>query len=95
MNILARARRKDRLFRERRVWRKSSLNGYGKVHAGDRVIGYFFVDHVTGKHLYIDYSVALGADGRVRRVEPVRIWRRRMVTCRVSCSPGFSSTHAF
>jgi hypothetical protein len=40
------------------------------------VIGYFFVDHVIGKHLYIDYSVALGADGRVRRVEPARIWRR-------------------
>ena len=37
--------------------------------AGDRLIGYFFVDHVIGKHLYIDYSVALGADGRVRRVE--------------------------
>jgi hypothetical protein len=23
--------------------------------------GYFFVDHVIGKHLYIDYSVALNA----------------------------------
>lgn len=44
----------------RRVW---------KALAGDRLIGYFFVDHVIGKHLYIDYSVALGADGRVRRVE--------------------------
>jgi Na+-translocating ferredoxin:NAD+ oxidoreductase RnfG subunit len=40
-----------------------------KALAGDRLIGYFFVDHVIGKHLYIDYSVALGADGRVRRVE--------------------------
>ena len=44
----------------RRVW---------KARAGDRLIGYFFVDHVIGKHLYIDYAVALGADGRVRRVE--------------------------
>src|ERR1700730_13475011 len=40
-----------------------------KALAGDRPIGYFFVDHVIGKHLYIDYSVALGADGRVRREE--------------------------
>ena len=40
-----------------------------KALAGERLIGYFFVDHVIGKHLYIDYSVALGADGRVRRVE--------------------------
>lgn len=47
-------------IQSRRVW---------KALAGDRLIGYFFVDHVIGKHLYIDYSVALGADGRVRRVE--------------------------
>lgn len=40
-----------------------------KAVTGDRVAGYFFVDHVIGKHLYIDYSVAVGADGRVRRVE--------------------------
>src|ERR1700730_18850115 len=40
-----------------------------KALAGDRLTGYFFVDHVIGKHLYIDYSVALGADGRVRREE--------------------------
>jgi Na+-translocating ferredoxin:NAD+ oxidoreductase RnfG subunit len=40
-----------------------------KALAGERLIGYFFLDHVIGKHLYIDYSVALGADGRVRRVE--------------------------
>jgi Na+-translocating ferredoxin:NAD+ oxidoreductase RnfG subunit len=47
-------------IQSQRVW---------KALAGDRLIGYFFVDHVIGKHLYIDYSVALGADGRVRRVE--------------------------
>jgi hypothetical protein len=40
-----------------------------KALAGGRVAGYFFVDHVIGKHLYIDYSVALEADGHVRRVE--------------------------
>lgn len=40
-----------------------------KALAGGRVAGYFFVDHVIGKHLYIDYSVALDADGSVRRVE--------------------------
>jgi Na+-translocating ferredoxin:NAD+ oxidoreductase RnfG subunit len=40
-----------------------------KALTGGSLAGYFFVDHVIGKHLYIDYSVALGADGRVRRVE--------------------------
>lgn len=43
-----------------RIWRAVSGGG---------VAGYFFVDHVIGKHLYIDYTVAVGADGRVRRVE--------------------------
>ncbi|QBR70308.1 FMN-binding domain-containing protein [Beijerinckiaceae bacterium] len=47
-------------IQSQRVW---------KARAGDKVVGYFFVDHVIGKHLYIDYSVALDADGRVRRVE--------------------------
>jgi len=47
-------------IQSQRVW---------KALVGDRLIGFFFVDHVIGKHLYIDYSVAIGADGRVRRVE--------------------------
>ena len=40
-----------------------------KAEAGGRVVGYFYYDHVIGKHLLIDYSVALGADGRVRKVD--------------------------
>jgi hypothetical protein len=40
-----------------------------KALAGGGIAGYFFLDHVIGKHLYIDYSVAIGADGRIRRVE--------------------------
>ena len=40
-----------------------------KAQAGERAAGYFIVDHVIGKHLYIDYSVALDAEGRVRHVE--------------------------
>jgi hypothetical protein len=40
-----------------------------KAIAGGGIVGYFFLDHVIGKHLYIDYSVAIGADGRIRRVE--------------------------
>jgi len=39
-----------------RVWKASSG-------------GYFYYDHVVGKHLLIDYTVAVGADGRVRRVD--------------------------
>ncbi len=37
--------------------------------AGDRLIGLVVLDHVIGKHLYIDYMVALDTTGRVTRVE--------------------------
>ena len=37
--------------------------------AGDQLLGFFIVDYVIGKHLVIDYAVALGPDGRVQRVE--------------------------
>ena len=40
-----------------------------KAQAGDRVLGLFVVDHVVGKHLYIDYAVALDPGGRVQRVD--------------------------
>jgi Na+-translocating ferredoxin:NAD+ oxidoreductase RnfG subunit len=40
-----------------------------KAQTGDKTIGFFIVDHVIGKHLMIDYAVALEPDGRVRRVE--------------------------
>jgi Na+-translocating ferredoxin:NAD+ oxidoreductase RnfG subunit len=40
-----------------------------KAQAGDKVIGLFVVDHVIGKHLYIDYAVALDTSGRVMRVD--------------------------
>ncbi len=35
----------------------------------DRFVGFFIIDYVIGKHLVIDYAVALEPDGRVRRVE--------------------------
>jgi Na+-translocating ferredoxin:NAD+ oxidoreductase RnfG subunit len=35
----------------------------------DRFVGFFIIDYVIGKHLIIDYAVALEPDGRVRRVE--------------------------
>jgi len=40
-----------------------------KAQAGDKLLGLFVVDHVIGKHLYIDYAVALDPTGRVMRVE--------------------------
>ncbi len=40
-----------------------------KAQAGDKLLGLFVVDHVIGKHLYIDYTVALDPTGRVMRVE--------------------------
>jgi Na+-translocating ferredoxin:NAD+ oxidoreductase RnfG subunit len=40
-----------------------------KAQSGGRVVGFFFFDHVIGKHLYIDYTVALDPEGKVRRVD--------------------------
>src|SRR5262249_34588672 len=45
-------------------------DGHGfRAEAGGKHLGLFVVDHVIGKHLYIDYAVALDAGGRVQRVE--------------------------
>jgi Na+-translocating ferredoxin:NAD+ oxidoreductase RnfG subunit len=40
-----------------------------KAMAGDRLLGLVVLDHVIGKHLYIDYAVALDTTGRVMRVD--------------------------
>jgi len=40
-----------------------------KAEAGGSTLGLFVLDHVIGKHLYIDYAVALDPGGRVKRVE--------------------------
>ena len=40
-----------------------------RAEAGGRFFGWFIIDYVIGKHLVIDYAVALEPDGRVRRVE--------------------------
>lgn len=43
-----------------RVWRALE---------GGRPAGWFFVDRVIGKHEFITYALALGADGAVRGIE--------------------------
>src|ERR1700682_1467876 len=43
-----------------RIWR---------AEAGGRVLGFFIFDRVIGKHLYIDYAVALDPGGRIRQVD--------------------------
>ena len=43
-----------------RIWR---------AEAGGRVVGFFIFDRVIGKHLYIDYSVALDPSGRIHQVD--------------------------
>jgi len=43
-----------------RIWRAES---------GGRALGFFIFDRVIGKHLYIDYAVALDPGGRIRSVE--------------------------
>jgi Na+-translocating ferredoxin:NAD+ oxidoreductase RnfG subunit len=40
-----------------------------KAQAGGRVVGLFVFDRVIGKHLFIDYAVALDPGGRVQSVE--------------------------
>ena len=40
-----------------------------KAFTGDRLIGFFILDYVIGKHETIDYAVSLEPDGRVRRVD--------------------------
>lgn len=40
-----------------------------RAEANGRLLGFFVVDYVIGKHEVIDYSVAFGPDGRVKRVE--------------------------
>jgi len=40
-----------------------------KAEAGGRLLGYFVFDRVIGKHLYIDYAVAIDPGGRVRNVD--------------------------
>jgi hypothetical protein len=40
-----------------------------KALAGDRLLGLFVLDHVIGKHLYIDYAVSLETSGRIHRVD--------------------------
>jgi len=40
-----------------------------KAESGGHAIGYFVLDHVIGKHLYIDYAVALDSGGRIKRVD--------------------------
>lgn len=37
--------------------------------AAGRILGFFIVDYVIGKHERIDYAVALNPQGKVRRVE--------------------------
>ncbi|MCG2632566.1 FMN-binding protein [Bradyrhizobium sp. WYCCWR 13023] len=45
---------------EGRVW---------KAEAGSKVMGFFVFDRVVGKHLFIDYAVALTPAGAVHKVE--------------------------
>src|SRR5215467_1832434 len=40
-----------------------------KVASDGKTVGRYVVDHVIGKHLYIDYAVTLDAGGRVQRVD--------------------------
>jgi hypothetical protein len=46
------------------------LDGHSyKAGIGDKLVGLFVLDHVIGKHLYIDYAVSLDLNGHVHRVD--------------------------
>ena len=59
----------------RAIARASGAPGYDKVQrvwearSGNRRVGWFMVDRVIGKHEFITYALALGADGAVRGIE--------------------------
>jgi len=40
-----------------------------KVREGGKDTGRYIIDHVIGKHLYIDYAVTLDAAGHIERVD--------------------------
>ena len=40
-----------------------------KAMAGGQLLGLVVLDHVIGKHLYIDYTVALDTSGRVKKID--------------------------
>lgn len=40
-----------------------------KAEAGGKMVGFFVFDRVVGKHLFIDYAVALTPAGAVHKVE--------------------------
>ena len=48
------------LLRGQEIWRATQ---------GGKLEGFFIVDYVIGKHLVIDYAVALSPAGTVRRIE--------------------------
>lgn len=43
-----------------------------QVQAGGKQAGRYIVDHVIGKHLYIDFAVSLSPDGRIQRVDVLK-----------------------
>ena len=57
------------------IARAAGAPGYDKVQrvwearSGDRRIGWIMLDRVIGKHEFITYALALGADGAVRGIE--------------------------
>ena len=56
---------------ERRSGQKVRARGQQVWRAlvDDRIVGFFVVDYVIGKHLVIDYAIALDPSGQVRHVE--------------------------
>ena len=62
------ARRRSRQRQPRQHPRGDVEHDHGGER-GEPLQGLVVLDHVIGKHLYIDYMVALDTTGRVTRVE--------------------------
>ena len=58
--LIARAARAPGYDKVQRVW---------EARTGDGRVGWFMLDRVIGKHEFITYALALGADGTVRGIE--------------------------
>lgn len=65
---LTRAQQKE-IQRLSGVRQRSNTQAVWRVQSEGKAIGWFVLDHVIGKHEYIDYAVGITMDGKVAGIE--------------------------
>jgi hypothetical protein len=68
-NIFRWSKRKSMPFRQQRALQSCRPIASGEPRPADAFLAFSFFDRVIGKHLYIDYSIALDPAGRIRQVD--------------------------